>query len=204
MGSHRLCADAHAALFRPLRSFLVSFDRMQFACYCSATTQSATLFECTPSFPRGWEMQSARENTALADCIVRSTAMSCKPRSLTSTARNRLFLISLARVLLPCVSFGLWSGNFVVTKSSARPREQSRQVTAANGGASSSRFPLLAPTRDSFESGASAVARVSDRGYLAEVLNQGFPFYLSLIQCRRGRTRMDEWVASKKCVRCMQ
>jgi hypothetical protein len=69
---------------------------------------------------------------------------------------------------------------------------------------SSSRFPLLAPTRDSFESGASAVARVSDRGYLAEVLNQGFPFYLSLIQCRRGRTRMDEWVVLKKCVRCMQ
>jgi len=31
------------------------------------------------------------------------------------------------------------------------------------------RFPLLAPTRDSFESGASAVARVLDRGCLAEV-----------------------------------
>jgi hypothetical protein len=34
---------------------------------------------------------------------------------------------------------------------------------------SSSRFPLLTPTRVSFEPGASAVARVSDRGCLAEV-----------------------------------
>jgi hypothetical protein len=48
---------------------------------------------------------------------------------------------------------------------------------------SSSRLPPLAPTRDAFESGASAIARVSDRGCLAEVIhfieaavNQGFPF----------------------------
>jgi hypothetical protein len=33
-------------------------------------------------------------------------------------------------------------------------------------------------------------------------LNQGFPF--SLLQCRQGRTRVDEWVILKKCVRCMQ
>jgi hypothetical protein len=31
------------------------------------------------------------------------------------------------------------------------------------------RFPLLAPTRDPFESGSSVVARVSDRGRLTEV-----------------------------------
>ena len=36
----------------------------------------------------------------------------------------------------------------------------------------------------------------------AGVLNQGFPF--SLIQCRQGRARMDEWVILKKYVRCMQ
>ena len=33
-------------------------------------------------------------------------------------------------------------------------------------------------------------------------LNPGFPF--SLLQCRHGRTRMDEWVVFKKCVQCMQ
>jgi hypothetical protein len=65
--------------------------------------------------------------------------------------------------------FGLleWQlrGNVIIRKAQraiqageCRPRRRS-----------SSRFPLLAPTRDSFESGASAVARVSDRGCLAEV-----------------------------------
>ena len=34
------------------------------------------------------------------------------------------------------------------------------------------------------------------------VLNQGFPF--SPLQCRQGRTRMGEWAAGKKWVRCMQ
>jgi hypothetical protein len=34
------------------------------------------------------------------------------------------------------------------------------------------------------------------------VLNRGFPF--SLLQCRQGRTRMDEWVVLQICVRCMQ
>ena len=33
-------------------------------------------------------------------------------------------------------------------------------------------------------------------------LNRGFPF--SLVQSRQGRTRMDEWMILKKCVRCMQ
>jgi hypothetical protein len=61
--------------------------------FCSAATQSATLFECTPRFPRGGGMQSAPENTALEDCTVRSTAMSCKPRSLTSTARKRTIIL---------------------------------------------------------------------------------------------------------------
>ena len=36
----------------------------------------------------------------------------------------------------------------------------------------------------------------------AGVINQGFPF--SLLQYWQGRTRMDEWVVLKKCVRCMQ
>jgi len=41
--------------------------------FCSVATQSAAaLLECTPCFQRGGEMQSARENTALPDCIVRS------------------------------------------------------------------------------------------------------------------------------------
>ena len=60
---------------------------------------------------------------------------------------------------------------------------------------------LLSGTLASY--GASAVARVSDRGRVAEVitnipkrfgaLNQGFPF--SPLQCRQGRTRMDEGAA---------
>jgi len=45
---------------------------------------------------------------------------------------------------------------------------------------------LLAPTRDSFDSGASLIS---------------FPF--SLLQCRQGRTRMDEWVVLKICLRYM-
>ena len=36
------------------------------------------------------------------------------------------------------------------------------------------------------------------------VLNLGFPFSESLLQCRQGRTRMDEWVVLQICVRCMQ
>jgi hypothetical protein len=60
--------------FGPLHLHLVLFDRMRFALCCFAATQPATLFECTPRFPRGGELQSARENTALADCIVYNTA----------------------------------------------------------------------------------------------------------------------------------
>ena len=37
---------------------------------------------------------------------------------------------------------------------------------------------------------------------VGRALNQGSPF--SLLQCRQGRTRMDECVVLKKCVRCMQ
>ena len=54
--------------------FTSCFVRPNEIWFCFATTQPAALFECTPRFPRGGELQSARENTALADCIVYSTA----------------------------------------------------------------------------------------------------------------------------------
>jgi hypothetical protein len=74
MGTNRLCADVHAVLSVPCIYILFLFDRMRFALFCFAATQPAALFECTPRFPRGGELQSARENTALADCIVYITA----------------------------------------------------------------------------------------------------------------------------------
>jgi hypothetical protein len=46
--------------FGPLHLHLVLFDRMRFALFCFAATQPAALFECTPRFPRGGELQSAR------------------------------------------------------------------------------------------------------------------------------------------------
>jgi hypothetical protein len=68
----------------------------------------------------------------------------------------------------PLSHFGLWTlellirGNVIIRKApkaihgdDCRPRRSSWP-----------RFPLLAPTRDPFESGASSVARVSDRGRL--------------------------------------
>ena len=99
----------------------------------------------------------------------------------------------------------------MVTYSSTGPRKQFREMIAAHGGGHGRGLPRSILSRTLPSHWASAVARVSDRGRVAEVqpihrncgaLNQGFPF--SPLQCRQGRTRMGGWVSSTKCARCMQ
>ena len=60
----------------------------------------------------------------------------------------------------------------MVTVSPSGPPGLFKGVTTAMSGVLA-RFPLLLPVRNSFASyGASAVARTSDRGHVAEAINQ--------------------------------
>ncbi len=75
----------------------------------------------------------------------------------------------LERALPHLLDFGLWRSYSAVTVSPSGPRKLFKGVTTATSGVLA-RFPLLLPVRNSFASyGASAVARTSDRGHVAEV-----------------------------------
>ncbi len=90
----------------------------------------------------------------------------------------------------------------MVTEASTGPRKRFREMLVAHGGGHGRGLPWLAPIRNSFESLGLCCRscfgpRTCGRGITNipkrfGALNQSFPF--SPLQCRQGRTRMDEWV----------
>ena len=84
---------------------------------------------------------------------------------------SRMVIRMVSRMVIHMVLWYFGSCVSAVTGSLSGPRKLFKGVIPATSGVLA-RFPLLLPVRNSFASyGASAVARTSDRGHVAEAIN---------------------------------
>ena len=96
----------------------------------------------------------------------------CGP-SAAKTDGAAAFCCNCRRAMPEGIQYSVFSNcSSTVTVSPSGPRKLFKGVTTAMSGVLA-RFPLLLPVRNSFASyGASAVTRTSDRGHVAEAINQ--------------------------------